>query len=422
MGEKINLRDFDILGIITLNDVQGIENYVTPVIENGEIKTYLSRSKEYYNVKTMLELALERDNLKKLLTSEPSKRNFVILENMLNCSAKVYFKKFQQYIASGKEAECEAELQKARDCLMEDVTNIISVMENKGSITKNYNNTLPVGYENSEKRAIEMDNKAILYMFAKSLDFTDKQPQNLEVLTPGYGSLYIGPFLKAMHGYDFTNMLKSKYIEENNTVSTDSVSSLISSDRIYNDGTTVLVIDDNIGTGATMQELKGDLEKRGIKDIISGAIQFNWRNYYRVSTGDKKEIDRFEIDNFDVLSPLNYAGHKLYKHAISQLISSGKEYMDYLQSKSYRRKEYSDLKGAMIRGISCAYATGLSLSDNIEQYVVPKSLGSDDMLDIYKDGPTTVSNPTSKKIIKNVISNINQLDRTYQQDNSDDAR
>lgn len=59
MLEKISLKDFDIIGIITLHDVEGLERYVTPVRKNGEIVTYLSRSKEYYNVKSMTELALK---------------------------------------------------------------------------------------------------------------------------------------------------------------------------------------------------------------------------------------------------------------------------------------------------------------------------------------------------------------------------
>ena len=89
MDTKLELTDFDLLGIIKLNDVQGIEKYVTPIIRNGKKEGYLSRSKEYYNVKTMTELALEREELKsKLTTRDLSKRNYVILENMLNCSGK----------------------------------------------------------------------------------------------------------------------------------------------------------------------------------------------------------------------------------------------------------------------------------------------------------------------------------------------
>ena len=102
MDEKVELKDFDILGVISLRDVRGIEKYVTPVISSSEIgkepTKFLSRSKEYYNVKTLTELSQEREKLKKLLLRQCTKRNFVILENMLNCSGKVYFKKFEQII------------------------------------------------------------------------------------------------------------------------------------------------------------------------------------------------------------------------------------------------------------------------------------------------------------------------------------
>ena len=171
MNEKIDLKDFDIIGIISLNDVDGIEKYVTPVRIDDKIVTYLSRSKEYYNVKSMTELALEREELKNKLTRELTKRNFVILENMLNCSGKVYFKKFEEYITKGKNEKIRFQLQQAEKCLIEDVKNILVLLQNKGLIEIDPCNILPVGDENSAKRSIEMDNKAMLYMFTKSLKF-----------------------------------------------------------------------------------------------------------------------------------------------------------------------------------------------------------------------------------------------------------
>ncbi len=57
MVEKLKLKDFDIIGLIKLKDIQGIEKYVTPLEnDDGKIDRYLSRSKEYYNVKTMSSL------------------------------------------------------------------------------------------------------------------------------------------------------------------------------------------------------------------------------------------------------------------------------------------------------------------------------------------------------------------------------
>ena len=406
MNEPLNLKDFDIVGIITLQDVEGIEKYVTPVKKNGQTVTYLSRSKEYYNVKSMIELALERENLKTKLTRELTKRNFVILENMLNCSGKVYFKKFEEYIRSGRSERCRIQLQQAEECLMEDVRNILVILQRKGLIEINPRNMLPPGDENSAKRAIEMDNKAMLYIFAQTLRMT-KNPKEIEVLTPGYGSIYIGPFFKAMYGYNFTNVLKSKYIEESAKTENAHASSLMSSERVFEQGKTILLLDDNIGTGATMADIRRQLAEAGVDKIIAGAVQYNWRNYFRVSVGDKKDIDRFEVYDFDIVTPFNYAGHKLYKHAIALLHSSGQEYIEYLKSKSYRKEECCDLQGAINRGVICAQKTNLDLVDGVS--------GPDDkenilLLDKYKDGPNTITNPISRKMIDTLIETVANLD------------
>lgn len=405
MSEKIDFKDFDILGIVQLQDVQGIEKYVTPIEDGNKIVGYLSRSKEYYNVKTMTELAIEREELKTKLTSELTKKNFVIAENMLNCSAKVYFKKFEQYILTGKSPRYKAQVEQAETCLLEDVQNVLSFLQDKKKINIESKNILPVGTENSLKRAIEMDNKALLYQYLNALKM--KKPENIEVLTPGYGSVYIGPMLKAMYGCDYTNMLKSSYISE--TIpgfSEGALRTLISSDRIFDKGKTVLLLDDNIGTGQTMNEIKSELQKNGIHNILSGAVQYNWRNYYRVSTGEKRDIQRFKVEDFDFLSPFNYAGHKLYEHAIDSLHSSGKEYIEYLNSKSYRVKDHSDTEGAIKRAIICAASTGLTLSDKYSFPEFESEIAqAKEILPEYRNGAKKVTNPISRKIIDEIIEN-----------------
>lgn len=407
MEEKLELKDFDILGIINLKDVQGIEKYVTPIIEqDGNVKEYLSRSKEYYNVKTMTELSVEREELKKLLTRQINKRNFVILENMLNCSAKVYFKKFEKYIQSGKNEENAKQLEQAEKCLIEDSKNILVLLSGKGLVGISKENRLPKGMENSEKRAIEMDNKAILYLWIDSLKFY-KDEENVEVLTPGYGSIYIGPFLKAMYGYNFTNMLKSKYIEDTTQNKEKDILSVMSSNRILGKSTTALLVDDNIGTGDTMKEIKQRLKEEGVPEVISGAVQYNWRNYLRVSVGDKTDINRFEINNFNIVSPINYAGHKLYTRAINMLHSSGKEYIQYLNLKSYRLKGYSDLQGALERGIFYARKTGLEMAEG--RNVPNRTIEGTEVLEEYKDKGTAITNNKSEQIIKNIIENIDDV-------------
>ncbi len=96
--ENINLADFDVMGIFTLNEVTGIEEYVTKM-SDGQ---YLSRSKKYYESKNFTELSIDRDFLSTQLTMENSRRNFVILENMLNASAKVYYASLKDHILHGE--------------------------------------------------------------------------------------------------------------------------------------------------------------------------------------------------------------------------------------------------------------------------------------------------------------------------------
>ena len=410
MEETLNINDFDILGLITLRDIKGLEKYVTPIVEGNQVmfQRYLSRSKEYYNVKTMSELSEEREKLKRLLDRRPTKRNFVILENMLNCSGKVYFKKMEQYIKS-RTIQKEEEMNCARECMEEDLRNIIAILSKKGLINVRESNILPGGFENSERRLIEMDNKAMLYLFADSLNFL-KDNENIETLTPGYGSLYIGPTLKVMYGWDYTNLLKSKYIKSTmpDTEKTDMIE-LVSTDRVFGEGKEVLLLDDNIGTGQTMEEIKSQLHNNGIDKVISGAIQYNWINYYRIGIGEKRldkkgnKIQRFKAQNYDIISPMNYYGHKLCERAISMLHSSGEEYIAYLNSKSYRLPGYSDLIGSIERGMQFAEMSGLRLSDKYD-YKKRRERYPQELLDEYKD-PESL-NDAQKAITEDIIKTI----------------
>jgi hypothetical protein len=166
-------------------------------------------------------------------------------------------------------------------------------------------------------------------------------------------------------------------------------------------------------------ELQQALRKEGVNDFIAGAIQYNWRNYYKVSVGEKQDIDRFDVEQFSVLSPLNYAGHKFYKHAIDLLHASGEEYIKYLNSKNYRMNEHCDLQGAIHRGVWCARNSGLELA---EGYVVPERqtcIGGE-VLDRYKNGPKQISDPIAELIIKRMIENAEQIGKTQEQEYQSD--
>lgn len=411
MKEKLDLRDFDILGIIELNDVQGIEKYVTPIRKNRTKETFLSRSKEYYNVKSMSELASSREELKTKLTQEINRRNFAILENMANCSGRVYFKMFERYIVNRKDSIYEEKMERARKCLLEDMRNIMVMLEGEGTLEVDPDKVLPYGDENSEQRAIEMDNKAMLYLFAKTLKLSTL-PEKVEILTPGYGATYIGPMFNVMYGYDFTNTLKSKYIDSTIRAekSQTPIKELVSSERILQEDKTILLLDDNVGTGKTIAELKDALKESKAGCVVTGAVQYNWRNYCRVSIGDKQGIDRFEIDDFDILSPFNYAGHKLYKHAIAMLLSSGDEYIEYLNSKDYRRRDYCDLEGAIVRSLEYARETGLTLVDTttISDRKKVEEFGGE-LLQQYQNGPSKITNPISIKTMKDFIESTEKI-------------
>ena len=241
-----------------------------------------------------------------------------------------------------------------------------------------------------------------------------KIPEEVEVLTPGYGSIYIGPFLKAMYGYNFTNILKSKYIGETRSSQEEPIESLMSSKRPFKKGVRVLLLDDNIGTGATMNELKESLNQAGIDKMITGAVQYNWRNYWRISVGEKRGIPRPDITEFDVLTPFNYAGHKLYKHAIDTLLSSGSEYIDYLKSKSYRKEEYSDIEGSIKRSATSASRMGMKLQDELARYVSPEGY-QEEVLEEYKN-VKNIENPISKEIIKRIVRKVekeNEVENQY---------
>ena len=86
------------------------------------------------------------------MTTDASKRNFVILEHMLNCSAKVYYKKMERFILSGR-TEGEEAYKIAEQCLEEDMGNIIRLLQGEKIIPGN--TMLPAGTENSAKRIIE---------------------------------------------------------------------------------------------------------------------------------------------------------------------------------------------------------------------------------------------------------------------------
>lgn len=350
--EQLELSEFDVLGIMTLQDVVGLESFVTPISE----KEYLSRSSSYYEPKTATELSNRREFLKKFLTQEPSKRNFVILENMLNCSAKVYYANLPEYIINKSNSY---EYEKSKRCLEDDATNITRILSKNDIVPSK--DTLPAGNKMSAERAIELDNKALLYICCQNLSL----PDNAHIITPGYGSLYIGPFLKSMYGAEYSNFLKSTYIKDEKELALLSQKNdffdLMSNPEKLAQAKSVVLLDDNVGTGKTMDWFTEKMKNTDL-NFLCGAIQYNWINYYRFSVGEKEQ--RFDLSKFDFMTPFNYPGHKLLEHAIEHLKKSGIDYVRYLKSKSYRHPSVNDFVGSIIRSEYYAERIGLNLYNN----------------------------------------------------------
>ena len=269
---------------------------------------------------------------------------------MLNSSTKSYFKLFEKYISDRKNTKIEKAMIEAKKCMDEDTRNIIKIFENKGLISVTGRELPKFDNINSIQRPIEMDDKAILYLFAKYNIGKFQNPQKMEILTPGYGSIYIGSFIKQLHGIDYTNIYKSKYIKEISSISRpEKFTDLLSSKRLFRKN--VILLDDNIGTGKTLLEIIKLLKNHNINVYKIGAIQYNWRNFYRIVIKDKEGIEKFNPNNFDYITPCNYPGHKLIKHGIATLLSSGEEYEKYKISKGYNRKAYCDIEGLIRRGL-----------------------------------------------------------------------
>lgn len=117
------------------------------------------------------------ETLNSILTEEVSRRNFVILENMLNASAKVYYASLKDHILHGETKIYN----QAKICFEEDVQNIVNILS--GNKTKKSTQKLPRGETKTPDRAIELDNKAILYLFCDTIEI----PKDKHILTPGYG-------------------------------------------------------------------------------------------------------------------------------------------------------------------------------------------------------------------------------------------
>lgn len=382
----IKLSEFDILGFFDIDDNTFIEEFVTP-LGNGK---FLSRNESYYKERTCEECSKLREKCKQILNSKnlSYKKQFIVFEYMLNCSAKVFYTQLKNKVAN-KENQYEL----AKKCFEEDCENLICTLtNNKINLSEMI---LPGGEESTEKRFIELDNKALLLMFCSQLPLTG----NSKVILTGLGGILLGPFIKTIHGCDYAVAPLSAYkgakelLAENKA----SLKDYLAEPKILDSDSEFVFLDDNVGTGGTMRMLVKMLQEEG-KSCRCGAAQYNWINYNKVETGEKT-IDRFKPDDIDFLTKFNYPGIHLLEHAIIEHLIpyGGDDYIAYLKSKSYRRDNASDLETLANKGERYANASGVFFTD--------------DEINASK-GEKRV-NKTSLELIKKIDEKIKGTEPTY---------
>ena len=389
--EKLNLLDFDLLGMFQLRDVEGIEHLVTPVGDG----TFISRGQEFCREMTCAQASEMREKLKALLKKYPyGKKAFVIADHMANLSGKVYYEEVQRAI----NRKDYSGIGDAKRALTEDVANIIRIIEEKPIVAPE--TVLPKSPDMLAKRIIECNNMALLYVFTKCFEV----PKGYNILNTGLGGIFIGPFFNCIHGTKWTNLLKSKYVDEVNQNERYDISKRTVNFGLFKKNKKVLLLDDNIGTGATAREIETEFKIKGY-DIISGAVQYNWRNFYLVGIG-AKEIQRFNPAEIEYITQFNYPGHKLIDHAFKMLTGRmdlernepsrdnstpyGLLYLMYKKEKGYSREGLSDILTLQTKGVDNCIKSGIELNLHQPEIVESELTGFEDLFDDEFEDEETV--------------------------------
>ncbi len=349
-NEKLNLYEFDSNGIFDLEDATGIEKLVSPL----RCGKYLSRNSSFYEAKTYSKLVDDRKNLSKLLTEDLSKKNFVILEYLANSSAKVYFEELKKKIENQDNQVIEAQ-----KCFEEDCTNIVRFL--KSEPLQNIKHNLPDGSNKILERHIEMDNKQILYLFCSNLKFNTSK----HIITPGLGSIFVGPMLKSMYGFEYTNILFSLYSKDEKLRNISSQKNFddICSNNLWKDTNNQLVlIDDNVSSCNTMNSIIEKLKEKG-KTCKFGAIKYNWDFYNQVKHG---ELDHptFNVSEVDFLTILDEPGYWIMRDSIAILKETdGDTYLSIMKKEGLRQDKHPDIAILMQLAEKYSQSSGIDLYD-----------------------------------------------------------
>lgn len=308
--EPINIKMFDAVGVFKLNDSEGVSDLVNKLDEG----VYLSRGIAYYKQRTVLEFMQFREELKRRLCeiSDPLKQ-FVIAEHMLTCSARVAYNELTS-ARSDYMAEC-------KDCMIDDAKNLVNLFEGKPvEVPKS---VLPKRMDVVSSKVLECDNKALIYAFCKCQNFA----LDCFVVTPGFGSILLGPFFKAINNFDFEIVDYSVHKKTIMDFNIRKYPKIL--DAIYNKKT-MLLLDDNVVSGRTLTDLKLIMNRNG-GNVLSGAVQFDWQNYYEQAK-HKLDLYRFKLNMLNIVTLISFFGENFLENARTCLIKKPSLYVELLSA------------------------------------------------------------------------------------------
>ncbi len=318
--KKLN-KCIDCLGVLHTRRVPDFLNKYTTQINNS----YLCRNKLYYDSKPLNTISNMREEFLSHMCSD-KKVNYIILDYVSNFSAQAF------YFLLSSSAESKL-IQQALDCLQEDVDNIVALIENRNYKAKHY--ILPESNLLINFRNIELDNKLEIYSYVKSFGKT-----NFSFITPGLGSILIGPFFKAIWGNNYKHILYSRFKKGSKR---EIEIPQILDDKLY-------LIDDNIGSGFTTQELM-QLFKNKFWGM--SAVEYDWYLYDVISKG-LSPYTKFNHALYDKLSLINTRNHKFLDSIIEILKNRPNEYCDYLKQNNFQKTLSNDLEVLVKVGKSVA--------------------------------------------------------------------
>ena len=304
-------KHLDCIGILHFKQKSIIvENFVTKAKN-----TYLSRNKIYYKSKCLHDVSQLREQLLSCLGNNKL-INYIILDYVINFSAQVYYNLMYK-------KQSDFLVKQAKSCLEEDVSNMVSLIENKNKFTSTQK--LPKIDLFIDIRNIELDNKLEVYSYVKNFGKIE-----CTIVTPGLGSILIGPFFKAIWGNEFINILYSRFKEQDNLISK----------KYKNFNKVLYLIDDNVGSGFTTEELIELLNENKLLGVSS--VEYDWYLYDIISKG-KSPYTKFKYDKYDKLTIINTRNHKFLDKSINFIINNPGNYIQHLKQYKFGSYWHNDI-------------------------------------------------------------------------------